>query len=66
MADKDEAVHGWGFAAASTLLRSNQTGELLAQRLGVPFMARDDLRELNIGTLEGRSEAELWDYFVQQ
>jgi broad specificity phosphatase PhoE len=50
----------------STLLRSSQTGEVLARRLGVPREARDDLRELNIGTLEGRTEAELWEYFVQQ
>ena len=50
----------------STLLRSSQTGELLARRLCVPCEARDDLRELNIGTLEGQTEAELWEYFVQQ
>ena len=50
----------------STLLRSSQTGEVLARRLGVSSEARDDLRELNVGTLEGRTEAELWEYFVQQ
>jgi broad specificity phosphatase PhoE len=50
----------------STLLRSSQTGEVLARRLGVPCEARDDLRELNIGSLEGRTEAELWEYFVRE
>ncbi len=51
---------------ASTLPRSRQTGEILAQRLGLDLQSRDDLRELNLGTLEGRTERELWSYFVQQ
>ncbi len=50
----------------STLPRSRQTGEILAQRLGLELQARDDLRELNLGALEGRTERELWNYFVQQ
>ena len=27
---------------------------------------RDDLRELNLGALEGRADHELWNYFAQQ
>ncbi len=50
----------------STLPRSTQTGDILSQRLGVPTHARADLRELNLGTLEGRSERELWQYFVAE
>lgn len=50
----------------STLPRSMQTGEILAQQLGLALRARDDLRELNLGALEGRTERELWDYFAQQ
>jgi probable phosphoglycerate mutase len=50
----------------STLPRSIETGEILAKLLGVEPQARDDLRELNLGSLEGRSERELWGYFVQQ
>ena len=50
----------------STLPRSRQTGEILARHLGLEPQARDDLRELNLGTLEGRTERELWSYFVRQ
>jgi len=50
----------------STLPRSIQTGDILARHLCVPAHARDDLRELNLGTLEGRGERELWQYFIAQ
>jgi len=50
----------------SSLPRSMQTGAILSRRLGVAVYARDDLRELNLGTLEGRSEHELWQYFVER
>ena len=51
---------------SSTLPRSIQTAEIIAAPLGLALQPRDDLRELNLGTLEGRTERELWDYFVQQ
>mgnify|MGYP001604527059 CR=1 FL=1 len=41
---------------ASSLPRSLQTGEIIAAALGVPLRSRADLRELNLGALEGRSE----------
>jgi broad specificity phosphatase PhoE len=50
----------------STLLRAVQTGEALARQLGVAMRKRDDLRELNLGALEGRGERELWQYFAEQ
>ena len=49
----------------STLPRSMQTGAILSGRLGVDMHTRDDLCEVNLGTLEGRSERELWQYFVE-
>jgi broad specificity phosphatase PhoE len=51
---------------ASTLPRAVQTGEVIARHLGAPMHTRDDLRELNLGTLEGRGERELWNYFAEQ
>lgn len=51
---------------SSTLPRSRQTADIIAQALRLPVHARDDLRELNLGTMEGGRERELWTYFVQQ
>ena len=50
----------------STLTRAVQTGEVLAKALTLPAIARDDLRELNLGSMEGHSERELWDYFAER
>lgn len=50
----------------STLPRSLETAEVIAARLGLRPQARDDLRELNLGDLEGRGEDELWSYFVER
>lgn len=50
----------------STLPRAVETGNIIASALKVPVNAREDLRELNLGALEGRSERELWEYFAQQ
>ena len=50
----------------STLPRAVETGNIIASALKVLVTAREDLRELNLGTLEGRGERELWDYFAQQ
>ncbi|MBI5880106.1 MAG: histidine phosphatase family protein [Chloroflexi bacterium] len=49
----------------STLPRAIQTGEAIARALGRELHARDDLRELNLGALEGRTERELWAYFTR-
>jgi broad specificity phosphatase PhoE len=50
----------------SNLPRAVETARVIAARLDLPICVRADLRELNLGTLEGRSEAELWGYFMQQ
>jgi 2,3-bisphosphoglycerate-dependent phosphoglycerate mutase len=50
----------------STLARAVETGNMIAAELNVPVHSRQDLRELNLGTLEGRSERELWEYFAKQ
>ena len=47
--------------ACSPLRRAGQTAAILAARLGLPPAAvLDDLRELNVGALDGRSDAEAW------
>ena len=51
---------------SSTLPRSIETAEIIAGHLGLVVHSRDDLRELNLGTLEGGAEHELWNYFAQQ
>ena len=51
---------------SSTLPRSIQTAQIIADHLDRRVEARDDLRELNLGQLEGRTESELWNYFLQQ
>ena len=50
----------------STLPRSRETAAIIEERLGIQHRARDDLRELNLGSLEGRSESELWSYFSER
>ncbi len=49
----------------STLPRAVQTGEAIARALERELHTRDDLRELNLGALEGRTERELWAYFAR-
>ncbi len=48
----------------SPLRRARQTAEIVAQRLGLPIRAElDDLRELNVGALDGRSDAQAWGIY---
>lgn len=49
----------------STLPRSIETGKILAEALNAETEAIEDLRELNLGVMEGKSERELWGYFFQ-
>jgi broad specificity phosphatase PhoE len=47
--------------ACSPLRRARQTAEVVAQLLALPIAAeRDDLRELNVGDLDGRSDEKSW------
>lgn len=49
---------------ASPLRRAAQTAQILATRLGVPVCTLEELRELDVGDLEGRSDAQAWELFL--
>jgi broad specificity phosphatase PhoE len=50
-----------GRIVCSPLRRARQTAEIVAQLLEVPIVAElEDLRELNVGDLDGRSDAQAW------
>ena len=51
---------------SSDLRRAVQTANLIAADLQIPTRTRVELRELNLGKLEGRTEQELWNYFTKQ
>jgi broad specificity phosphatase PhoE len=53
-----------GRIVCSPLGRARQTAEIVAQRLEVPVVAElEDLRELNVGDLDGRSDAQAWQTY---
>jgi broad specificity phosphatase PhoE len=53
-----------GRIVCSPLSRARQTAEIVAQRLEVPVVAElEDLRELNVGDLDGRSDAQAWQTY---
>jgi broad specificity phosphatase PhoE len=45
---------------ASPLLRARQTAEILTRWIVVPVHLREELREINVGSLEGDSTPENW------
>ncbi len=48
----------------SPLRRARQTAEIVAQRLRLPIRAElDDLRELNVGALDGRRDEQAWGIY---
>ena len=50
-----------GQVVCSPLRRARQTAQIIADRLGLPVAAElDELRELNVGTLDGRSDPQAW------
>ncbi|HEY9719707.1 MAG TPA: histidine phosphatase family protein [Trichormus sp.] len=49
----------------STLPRSIETGEAIESALNVGIEKLEELRELNLGDLEGGTERELWEYFTK-
>ena len=54
-----------GLLACSPLRRARQTADIVGQRLGLPVaMELDDLREVNVGELDGRSDAEAWEIYA--
>jgi probable phosphoglycerate mutase len=49
---------------ASPLRRAAQTAQIIASRVGVPVITLEELRELDVGTLEGRCDEQAWDLFL--
>lgn len=49
---------------SSPLRRAAQTAGIIAGRLGLPVVALEDLRELDVGDLEGRSDEEAWTTYL--
>lgn len=50
--------------ACSPLRRARQTADIVGQRLGLPVaMELDDLREMNVGELDGRSDLQAWETY---
>lgn len=53
-----------GYVACSPLRRARQTAEIIADRLRLPVVeGGDDLRELNVGELDGRNDAAAWEVY---
>ena len=53
-----------GRIVCSPLRRARQTADAVAERLGLPVTAElEDLRELNVGDLDGRSDARAWQIY---
>jgi broad specificity phosphatase PhoE len=51
--------------ACSPLRRARQTADIVGQRLGLPVaMELDDLREVNVGELDGRSDGQAWEIYT--
>jgi broad specificity phosphatase PhoE len=49
----------------SPLRRARQTAEIIGQRLGLPVEAElEDLRELNVGELDGRNDELAWQIYA--
>jgi broad specificity phosphatase PhoE len=49
----------------SPLRRARQTAEIVGERLRLPVAAElEDLRELNVGDLDGRSDAAAWEVYA--
>ena len=55
-----------GLLACSPLSRARQTAEIIGRRLGLAVtMELDDLREINVGGLDGRSDERAWDTYAR-
>ena len=47
-------------ALASPILRAKETGDIIAEKLGVPLVISTALREFDCGIMEGRSDVDAW------
>jgi broad specificity phosphatase PhoE len=55
------ATDRYGLLVCSPLRRARQTAEIVSARLGLPVAAElDDLREVNVGELDGRADDSAW------
>jgi broad specificity phosphatase PhoE len=58
------AGHPYAVLACSPLRRARQTARIVSARLGLPIWAElEDLREVNVGDLDGRSDDEAWTIY---
>jgi broad specificity phosphatase PhoE len=56
--------HRYGLLACSPLRRARQTAQIVSARLALPVGAElDDLREVNVGDLDGRSDDDAWEIY---
>jgi broad specificity phosphatase PhoE len=54
-----------GQLACSPLRRARQTADIVGRRLGLPVtLVLDDLREVDVGVLDGRSDGRSWDTYA--
>lgn len=57
-------VMGSGQLICSPLRRARQTAQIIGERLGLPVARElDELRELNVGALDGRNDPAAWDTY---
>ena len=56
---------GSALVFSSPLRRAQQTAVVVAERLGVEVEVLEGLRELNVGDLDGRSDAASWQVYEQ-
>jgi len=55
------ATDGYGLLVCSPLRRARQTAQIVSARLNLPVAAElDDLREVNVGELDGRADDSAW------
>jgi ribonuclease H / adenosylcobalamin/alpha-ribazole phosphatase len=54
----------YGVLVCSPLRRARQTAQIVSARLHLPVMAElDDLREINVGDLDGRNDGSAWQIY---
>jgi broad specificity phosphatase PhoE len=62
LADRLQAANDrYGLLVCSPLRRARQTAEIVSARMGLPIGAElEDLREVNVGELDGRADDRAW------
>ncbi len=60
----DAAPARYALLVSSPLRRARQTAQIVSARLGLPVAAElDDLREVNVGELDGRADDSAWHVY---